>query len=387
MSPGPLRRLLRTAAETTYRACIAALHPVNVVLARLHRDRFEPGSVLHVSYPVHTAWGAVEALRAEGVDASYLAIGRSPVWSRCDHTFEPSRWPPLCALQEVRLVWGLVARYEVLHLHFMIPATRTGWELPLLTGMGRKVVVHWRGCEVRDPARLQTARPEVNICQECDYSPRICELPVNRVRRELARRHAHAALVTTPDLLQFAPGATHLPFFLPALPQARAGARTPRTPGAPLRLVHATNHPGIEGTRHIRAAVERLRAQGQAIELECLHGQTPERVLEALATADASIGKMKMGYYANLQVESLILGVPAITWVWPELRTPELEASGLIITSLDELPATLLRLLRHPEELEAKRAVARESALELHGPRRTTHALVEFYTRLVGTPP
>ena len=109
----------------------------------------------------------------------------------------------------------------------------------------------------------------------------------------------------------------------------------------PFRIVHATNHPGIEGTRHIVAAVESLKKKGYDIELRLLSGVTQERVLAEMADADLTVGKMKMGYYANAQVESLALGVPAVTCVRPEFLTPELVESGSIFATIDTLEATL----------------------------------------------
>ena len=65
------------------------------------------------------------------------------------------------------------SRYEVIHLHFMTTLTRSGWELEWLKRMGRKVVVHWRGCEIRNRERNMTLHPEFNLCEGCEYNPRL----------------------------------------------------------------------------------------------------------------------------------------------------------------------------------------------------------------------
>ncbi|MFM8392411.1 MAG: glycosyltransferase, partial [Acidobacteriota bacterium] len=88
---------------------------------------------------------------------------------------------------------------------------------------------------------------------------------------------------------------------------------------------------------------------------------------------------MKMGYYANAQIESMYLGVPAVTHVRPEFMTPELESSGLIVSTLDNLESTLEHYLTHPEELAQKRARARSSILELHSEERLTALLMRVY--------
>jgi hypothetical protein len=260
----------------------------------------------------------------------------------------------------------------------MVTPTRTGWELEFLKRMGRKVVIHYRGCEIRDRERNMTQHPAVNICQQCDYNPYICKADHNVLRRRLAAEHGDAFLVTTPDLRDFAPSAAHMPFFSPpdiVPPPHAAGA-------GEFSIVHATNHPGIEGTDDIQGAIERLVARGHRIRFVRLHNVPHEEVMRALASADLAIGKMKMGFYANAQIESMAAGVPTITSVRQEYMTPELAASGFIFTSLDQLDATLEYYLTHPEALQQKRALARASILALHDNREISRQYAELYAAL-----
>jgi hypothetical protein len=353
--------------------------PVNRLLAWWYAGRFVPGSILHVSVMVHVPAYMVAILREHGVAADYLAVGDSPWWNRADHHFRATRWPLLSVLNEMWWFWRIVSRYEIIHSHFMVTLTRAGWEWALLKRMGRKIVVHYRGCEIRNRELNMQLHPQVNICQECDYRPYVCKTPVNVHRRRLAAAHGDAFLVTTPDMKDFVPAAVHIPFFVTRPDQAAASVR----PGArPLTIVHATNHPGIEGSRHIRAAVDTLIAKGLAIALVELNGVTHERVLAALADADLSIGKMKMGYYANAQIESLVAGIPAITFVRPELMTNAMRDSGFIFATLDTLPAVLEHYVMHPEALAEKRALARASVLRLHDNTAISGQYAALYSAL-----
>jgi hypothetical protein len=374
--------VMRWLRSRPYALTLLALAPLNAILSVIRRTAFVPGSVLHISYMGHVPHEGVRVLRANGIKADYLAVGDSPIWDKADFRITSARLPFMAAWREFRMLWSVVARYEIIHSHFMVTMSRSGWEWPILKRMGRKLLIHYRGCEIRDRQRNMALHPAVNICEECDYRPYICEDRLTRHRRALAEKYGDAFVVTTPDLKDFAPAAAHVKFFRPdSIAPASSGA-----PHSTIRIVHATNHPGIEGTRHIERAVGSLRAKGFAIELTVLRGVTQHEVLAALATADLSIGKMKMGYYANAQVESLAAGVPAITWVRPEFRTPEIEASGLILTSLDELEATLEDLLRHPEKLAAKRAVARASAERLHDNAAIAGQLADIYRGLALDP-
>jgi glycosyl transferase family 1 len=377
------RRLQRTARDIAVvlgeRVFVATMPSLNAALIFLLRWRAVPNSVLHISYMVHVPYHMVMHLRRHGIAADYLAIGTSPHWNKCDYNFCPSAVPLYRMVQEFWMFWRVVARYQVVHAHFMMTLTQSGWELPVLKRLGRRLIVHYRGCEVRDRARNISLHPTANICEHCDYNASICSNPIIHARRTAALRYSDVELVTTPDLRDFAPNAIHFPFFVPPDVADRA-AECPRWPNRPwLKIVHATVHPGIEGTEQIEAAIERLRGRGWPLEFQFLRLVERRAILDALKDADLAVGKMKMGYYANFQIEAMALGVPTITYVRDEFMTDELRASGFIFSSLEKLEETLEWLLRNPHEIEARRQRARASILALHDEKRLVEALIGHY--------
>lgn len=362
------------------RVTLAVLAPLNWSMSRFFAPRPHPNSVLHISYMVHIPYHAVQHLRRAGMRADYLAIGRSAHWDRADHNLVPSPYPLVRVLQEFRMFWGVVARYETIHAHFMYTVSQEGWELPILKRLGRRLVVHFRGCEARDRARNMALHPDINICQDCDHRPPICGLQQSARRREWARRFADAVLVTTPDMKDFNPDASHFPFFAPDV----AAPERERSAGSEFRIVHVTNQPGIEGTRQIECAVENLRRRGWPVRFVWLHGRPHDEVLRELAGADLAIGKMKMGYYANAQIESMAMGVPTVTFVREEFMTDALRRSGFIFATLANLEGTIEHYLRHPGELAEKRAVARSSILALHDNAALSRRLIDIYAQAHG---
>jgi hypothetical protein len=379
----PVGTLIRHAVKSALRPGALLIRwllwPVNRLLACLLASRVVLNSVLHISYMVHIPYETVGHLRRQGLRADYLAIGKSAYWNKCDYNFEPSRYPPIRALQEFWIFWTVVARYQTIHAHFMFTISETGWELPLLKRMGRKLVAHFRGCEARDRVRNMWLHPEVNICQACEHRPYICQTVTAARRREWAHDFADATLVTTPDMKDFLPTAVHFPFFAPdvAEPQSRIG-RLER----PFTIVHITNQPGLEGTLEIEAAVAALKTMGYDIDFRRLSNVTHEEVLATIAGADLAVGKMKMGYYANAQIETMACGVPTVTYVRDEFLTDELRVSGFIFTTLPELTKTIAHYIDHPHALEAKRHLARASILALHDNEKLAARLVDIYGNL-----
>jgi hypothetical protein len=251
--------------------------------------------------------------------------------------------------------------------------------------MGRLIVVHYRGCEIRDRNTNIQLHPQMNICEECDYFYEssglyACQIASILKRRQLASLYGDIFLVTTPDMKDFAPNAIHFPFFTENDGNDIENQACKQFSKLhPLRLVHATNHPGIEGTKKIVEIVNRLRSRGKEIEFIYLNGVNPDVIKKQLATADLSIGKMKMGYYANFQIESMLQGVPAITWIRPEFLNEELNSSGLILSDFASLEMTLDYYYNHPEELHKKKSIAKASILKLHANHRLVTDLARIY--------
>ncbi len=360
---------------------LAALAPTNFVLSIRCRDVKYENSVLHISFMVHIPYYATRLLRRLGMKADYLAMEESTkIWDKADYVFVPRGVPAVQVWQEFLFFWRVVARYEVIHSHFGMHQTSRGWEYRILKRMGRKIVIHFRGCEVRDRQLNMRLHPEENICENCDYHGSICTDPVRRRRRKLGQRFGDLILVTTPDMNDFLPGAVCFPFFLPDIRQEDYLTGEKKWPEREeFRIVHVTGHPGIEGTDEIRRAIDGLRAKGYPVSFRFLHLVGHDQVLREIAAADLTIGKMKMGHYANAQIESMLLGVPAVTHLRREFMTPELERSGFIFTTLAELEGTLEHYLRHPEELERKRKIARSSILELHDNERLGKRMIALY--------
>jgi glycosyltransferase involved in cell wall biosynthesis len=367
-----------------YRLTESALYPLNQLLAKIMRDQCCPNSVLHISYMVHIPYYTVKTLRRFGLRTDYLAIGTSKVWNKCDYNINYSLWPFIKAFQEFFWFWRVVAKYEIVHLHFMILLSYSGWELPLLKKMGRKIVVHYRGCEIRNRDKIRQLYPSQNICEQCDYNAVNCEHKEIFRKRQLAQKFGNSFVVTTPDLIDFVPEGIHLPFMIPEFdrcpstgPKEKQRERT-----SFIKIVHATNHPGIEGSEDIQKVIAALNRKGYRLNLVFLRGVSHDQVLNEFASADLAIGKMKMGYYANAQIESMLLSVPTITYVRPQFMTEELKKSGFIFCSLKELPEVLEYYLTHPDEMQEKRKIAKKSILQLHDNEKIARTYIDLYKNL-----
>ena len=205
-------------------------------------------------------------------------------------------------------------KYDVFHLYFgntLFPHPYP--DLPLMKALGKKIVFHFCGCEVRR-RDITLEKYGVSGCSECVSL--VC----------LKKHHpdpkwADVTLVSTPDLLEFVPGAQLMPG---PVDLAKWTPRPPRTTPVsvddPIRVLHAPSDREIKGTRHLLSAVERLKAAGYPVELMLLEGVPHNEVVEYCNRADIAVDQLMIGAYGTVSIEMMAKGVPVVCRIREDLR-------------------------------------------------------------------
>ncbi|MEP7028744.1 MAG: hypothetical protein ABI960_09140, partial [Candidatus Eisenbacteria bacterium] len=283
-----------------------------------------PLRVLHGTYEI-AGQGMVLAagLTAAGADAKSLAYrvdwdGRRPaIVVELDAL-------PLPARGAVML--GTFARhapaYDVFHFHFGTSFLPRLLDVPLLKAMGKTVVFHFHGCEVRNKAWMRSHHA-LAACTECDPFCR-----PDRQRRLLAEaaRHADRVYYSTKDLAESVPGGVELPLAIEADRWEAAGRATvlsdpERRDGVngPVVIAHTqTTTPLIKGTPHVEAAVDLLRAEFPRLEYRRIEKLPWAQMPAAIAQCDVLVDQLFMGWYGLLAIEGMCVGKPVVCYLRPE---------------------------------------------------------------------
>ncbi|MFI5370081.1 MAG: glycosyltransferase family 4 protein [Candidatus Eisenbacteria bacterium] len=317
------------------------------------------------------------ALRELGVEAHSLAY--NPGFPQ----YTPDEFHPYDALAPLPRYLGYLSslarhagRYDVYHFHFgrtLIPPHNP--DLPLYHALGGRVVFHHHGCDVRNRALMLARHPGAATCAECDP---FC-LPARQKKvLAAATRHADAELVSTPDLLESAPRASHLPV---AVHLADYPYRPFQRP--PKRVLHAPTNRLIKGTRHVEAAFERLRPRFPGTEFVTLERVPWTELRDAMAEADVVVDQLFMGWYGMVAVEAMAMGKPVLCAIRPDFET-RLHDCPIVRCTIDDLADRLATLLSDATDRrvlgEASRAyVEREHAAPIIAGR-----LVTLYRSLTG---
>lgn len=311
------------------------------------------------------------ALRDVGIESRSLAYNPSFLQYRPDAMPGYDDMPVLPRYAGyVRSLLENAKRWDVFHFHFgrtLVPPHNP--DLPLYRLLGKKVVFHHHGCDVRNRAHMLATHARAT-CTECDP---FC-LPA-RQRRILAgaARHAHAEIVSTPDLLESAPRARQLnvavwlPDYTPAPPRP-----------VPSLVLHAPTNRLIKGTKYVEAAFERLRPRFPGVRFVTVERIPWTELHRLLAECDVLVDQVFMGWYGMVAVEAMALGRPALAHIRADFE-PRMGDAPLVRTSLETLADDLAALLddapRRASLGEAGRAyVEREHAAPVVARR-----LVELY--------
>ena len=345
--------------------------------------RKEVRSVLHLAIVSHKPFMLSRAMRALGLKSSYLAMNVPASGSILnvgwDYRIPASISPWRRRVLESYYLWTVLARHDVIHSHFRTFLSNTGWELRYLRRLRKVLVFHARGCDYRFRSKNMRLHPELNLCQECDYPAGSCDTEYQHGQVALAERYGDVFFATTPDLTDFLRGAEHVPFIQPIGIDVAAIQPAPRTPNV-FRVVTSSNHHGLDGTRFIRAAVAALQSEGRPIELVEVSHTAYAEALAIYKSADVYAGKLRMGYYNNANIETMMLGVPNMSYLADQYRQLVPDCPIIVAT-----PRTIEDRLRyymdHREELRAIGARGPEFVRRHHDPMTIVQQMVDRYNQ------
>lgn len=215
-------------------------------------------------------------------------------------------------------------------------------DLAVLRTLGKKIVFHFCGCDVRNRA-ITLNKYAISGCSEC----------VSLVclgKRHPNPRRADVALVSTPDLLEFVPGAKLQPGPIDLETWTpRAPRMTLITHDAPVRILHAPSDREIKGTRYLLDAIERLKGAGYPVELLLLEGVPHSEVAEFCEQADLAVDQLMIGAYGTVSIEMMAKGVPVVCRIRDDLRGHYADDLPIVSAGPDNITEVLEGLLQHPE--------------------------------------
>ncbi|MBM3175506.1 MAG: glycosyltransferase [Chloroflexi bacterium] len=251
---------------------------------------------------------------------------------------------------------GALAHYDVFHFNFgssFLPQVRDLGifelsDLPVLRGLGKKIVVTYQGCDVRQKD-FCVRNYAISACAELDCYGSRCTSKADALKKRRAEkfgRYSHKMFAISPDILRFLPKHADL---LPC-PRVDLSQWQPVKKKVDKRLVivHSPTNRACKGTKYILDAVERLKVKSaHEIELILAENIPHSKVHELYRQADVAVDQLLVGWYGGFAVEMMALGKPVVCYIREEdlkFIPPQMKKDLPIINAN---PETVYEVLEH----------------------------------------
>lgn len=283
----------------------------------------------------------------------------SAIWMS-QHVFGPSLY-----LFRMAILYWITLRYDVISIFYdrsVLPGqSRFGLnqdELRRLNRAGTRIYTYAYGADVRTRGTTM-ALGKYNCCIECPEPGTYCICDNQELREALSGLSgAVTARIAMGDMAAYVPDCRNMHHW-PLDVASFAVTERPVREGRPLRVAHAPNHPEFKGSRHIIAAVDRLRQEGHEIELVQISGVSNAEVLRQFSKADVIVDQLYIGFHGYTALEAMAVGRPVVCYIRSATMLADAEACPILNANPDTIYDVLLACLNGEVDLGALGAQGR----------------------------
>lgn len=223
-------------------------------------------------------------------------------WTRALAAFRSGTIPSRADLSQLPGLIKIILKHDL--FVFQWPGyslTFGNLEYPLLKLLGKPLIQICNGDDTRHwTAFLQQYGEDLSVCGDFYLTDPI-DRPYNNLRQAeryadlVVSRPSHGGLAILPYLHFFYP--VDIESFAPHFPHRDVP-----------RIVHAPSSRGVKGSDLIEDALNQLRTEGVAFELELLEGVPNDKVKIALQQADVAIDQLLLADYGKFAIEAAASG-------------------------------------------------------------------------------
>ncbi|WP_438307221.1 hypothetical protein [Pseudomonas guariconensis] len=324
------------------------------------------------------------ALRSIGVDASNVVMGYNKFAYPSDHTI-----PDAGMVDRCRVLGGLGAEADVVHIHAITPFFNKGMpkfpmgvDLLALKAAGKRVVVHFRGSEIR-MASLFAANNPYNYVDD-DPERLIAKFSEESqvAYLSMCRALADELVVSDPELATYVPDASVIPRIIDFNTWQYVG---PTNTTRPL-IVHAPSRRGVKGTEHVINAVEALREEGLDFDFTLVENLSQAEARAIFEKCDVIVDQLRIGWYGVLAVEAMALGKTVVSYVRDDIVSTLGDELPIAVANPDTIKDVLRDLINSPALRQKIAASGYKYCCATHDPKVVAKKCEAMYQRVLAKP-
>lgn len=337
-----------------------------------------PLRVLHgtmeIGNQMHTL---ARGLTKTGVRAKTVNYYPTYLGYPADQTLDLSRYPDFEQAQKAAEAFAAraVGEFDLFHFHFGTSLTPSHADLLLLKVLGKPVLMHHWGSDVRLYSEALKRNPHVRVKTQNEAAIR------NRL--SFLSRFVDTCVVGDWELYDYVRDYYARVVVLPqAIDLGAYPLPEPRPPGKPLTVVHAPTNPEVKGTESILRAVEALQGRYGFV-FRLVQGVPHEEARKIYAEADLVVDQVRIGSYGLLAVEAMALGKPVLCYISDFMKEKYPKNLPVISAGPDTVEETLEFLLNNRDFLLETGERSRRYVEEHHDADRICPKLRELYESLI----
>lgn len=267
--------------------------------------------VLHINHiPVGNVYDLSQGLNEEG------CLSKTMVWKEHKRNFNTDFYIKTGfgikgKIKQYLWLMKHTQQYDILHFHGVPPYIYQATEIVLPKLFGKKVVLHYRGSDLRIHKKEPLFAESVKL-----------------------------KFVSTPDLLKFAPSAKYIPNPINLskwIPVEKEGCET-------ITIIH--NKRENKGSIHVEEAIKKLKKKYKinflCTETNISHQEMPKLISQA----DIVLDQFLIGWYGSFAVESMAMKKPVLVYIKEDLKEFT-DTSAFINTTAEEIHQNIKELIEN----------------------------------------
>jgi glycosyltransferase involved in cell wall biosynthesis len=310
-----------------------------------------------------------QGLSQEGVYSKTLCYYPNYLKYQADYVHDLQSFAnPVSDIKEVAAQF--ISDYDVFHFHYSTSLTLDYSDLPLLKSMGKKVLMHHWGSDVRLLSEAEKINPYIKV-KTTD------EEMIKRTLYHLSQYIDHG-IVADYELYLFIKDYYKNIHFIPqALNLEKYPFASLEKRKRPL-LVHAPTSPEIKGSKYIVAALENLQHRYK-FDFKLIQGMSHEEAKGWYSKADLVIDEILCGAYGMLAIECMSMGKPVISWLTDYIKGHYPSELPLLSANPDTIEQVIKNALDNRDMFPELGRKGRAYVEKYHDVKNVSKQLIELY--------
>ena len=221
-------------------------------------------------------------------------------------------------------MWA-IPRFDVFHFFYGRSLVPAYLDLPILRLTRKKIIVHFRGSDLRSQRWLRNVvEPQLTGLSGDATVDRSTPRQLRRIA--VWRRHADHILISIPELKEILPEARVFQQSIDIAKWSTVPAVKRVTQKEPVVIAHVASKRSYKGSDHVIRAVRQLQSEGLQVELDLVENVPPDEVRLRIANCDIGVDEVIQGSYGNVAIEMMATGRPVVARLceWYRDERPDL---------------------------------------------------------------